>query len=699
MYSSSVGLAINTSQEPAPPPHRSLQIYAFDPSLDLDLETARVNRAVINVPWEADLSDGPVGAYLEVIDVDPATGCAYGPVNLNHSHLLAQSGLSPSEGNPQFHQQMVYAVAMKTISNFERALGRSVHWSPRWLGRDAKPESTYVARLRIYPHALREANAYYSPDKKALLFGYFNSLNTDSREGLPGGMIFTCLSHDVIAHEMTHAILDGIHRRMIEATNPDSLAFHEAFADLIAIFQHFTLPGVLEQQIAVTRGDLATENLLAKLALQFGRATKRGNALRDALGDVDPETGRWCRARLDPARIERTFEPHARGAILVAAVFHAFLTIYRSHTADLFRLATGGTGNLPDGAIHPDLVARLAAEAEKVAQRMLNMCIRALDYLPPVDVTFGDYVRALITADVDLVPDDTRHYRVALISALRDWGIYPRDVRVLAVESLRWTPLRDQEPLHIRDQEPLARQKLLEELLPSAPVLRAITNATGFIPYDHDTATDRVALSELAQKYVMSEQTEQGSNPSQRRRHEFLRERQFAAQLHDFLKGKARRLSGPELDAIKDALGLDLRETFEVHAVRPTTRVRADGRTKTELLILMTQSATRQLPADEGNQDDIDPADADTAMYYRFRGGCTLLIDPESGLVQYVIAKSVGAEGRRRRQETFLLSRLDREGVAARGRYGVWENAEEKRKVPQEPFRMLHRGEAWDDET
>ena len=30
-----------------------------------------------------------------------------------------------------------------------------------------------MQRLRIYPHALREANAYYSPEKKALLFGYF----------------------------------------------------------------------------------------------------------------------------------------------------------------------------------------------------------------------------------------------------------------------------------------------------------------------------------------------------------------------------------------------------------------------------------------------------------------------------------------------------------------------------------------------
>src|SRR6185295_12438018 len=39
-------------------------------------------------------------------------------VDLNDPKLLAQDGWPPSEGNPEFHQQMVYAVAMKTIQHF-----------------------------------------------------------------------------------------------------------------------------------------------------------------------------------------------------------------------------------------------------------------------------------------------------------------------------------------------------------------------------------------------------------------------------------------------------------------------------------------------------------------------------------------------------------------------------------------------------
>ncbi|HSG38881.1 MAG TPA: peptidase S8, partial [Thermoanaerobaculia bacterium] len=215
----------------------------------------------LRIPWE-DLEPGPVGEYLEVVDVDPPSDCCYAPVDLDDRFLLAQDGLDPAEGDPQFHQQMVYAVAMTTIRNFERALGRRVLWSPA--GEDQGYR--FVRRLRIYPHALREANAYYSPWKKALLFGYFPASPANPGRNLPGGTVFTCLSHDVIAHETTHALLDGLHRRLIEPSNQDTLALHEAFADIVALFQHFSFPAALRDQIRRTRGDLARQNLLGELA-------------------------------------------------------------------------------------------------------------------------------------------------------------------------------------------------------------------------------------------------------------------------------------------------------------------------------------------------------------------------------------------------------------------------------------------------
>jgi hypothetical protein len=65
-----------------------------------------VSVATVTVPWEQDLKPGPVGEYLEVVDVDPASNACYAPVDLNHPNILHESGLAPSESSPQFHQQM-----------------------------------------------------------------------------------------------------------------------------------------------------------------------------------------------------------------------------------------------------------------------------------------------------------------------------------------------------------------------------------------------------------------------------------------------------------------------------------------------------------------------------------------------------------------------------------------------------------------
>ncbi len=66
------------------------------------------------------------------------------------------------------------------------------------------------------------------------------------------------------------------------------------------------------------------------------------------------------------------------------------------------------------------------------------MCIRALDYCPPVDITFGDFLRALVTADLDVVPDDDRGYREMLIEAFRARGIRPGDAASYSEDALVW---------------------------------------------------------------------------------------------------------------------------------------------------------------------------------------------------------------------------------------------------------------------
>jgi hypothetical protein len=653
-----------------PPTYRRLRVYTLDPSLATKLDTALINQTVLKVPWELELLPGPTGKYLEVMDFDPASDCFYAPVDLNDPFLLAEDGLAPSEGNPKFHQQMVYAVAMTTITNFERALGRKALWAPRI---EHDPEtgefksSQLISKLRIYPHALREANAFYSPQKKALLFGYFPAILANPGENLPGGLVFTCLSHDVVAHETTHALLDGLHRYFAESSNPDVLAFHEAFADIVALFQHFTQPEALRDQISKTRGDLATQNLLGELAHQFGQAIGSHGALRDAIGRYNKATNQWEPQEPDPEDYQATTEPHDRGAILVATMFDAFLAIYKSRTADLLRIASGGTGRLAEGNLHPDLVNRLAAEANKTASHILRMAIRALDYCPPVDITFGEYLRALVTGDWDLVPDDERNYRIAVIEAFRRRGIYPRDVRTLAADALRW-------------QGPPAElqgftfagliQTLKTDPQFQSPTLEWQTTGTREDIGERNRRYQKATWVWLREQLVNAETGGEGD-----------RALSIARALGLSLGNDA----PPSVYRSKDGL-----PSLEVHSVRAARRTHQDGRTILDLVVELVQRRRGYLSAAKQAQADALPAGADewdTPEFkpdFKMRGGCTLLINGETGEIRYCILKSICSEGRLARQRDFVS---DTGELTLRATYSTPVSGAE---IP-EPFAMLHR--------
>jgi len=653
------------------PVSRSLRIFAFDPSLSAQFDTAGIGEITIGVPWEKALEAGPVGEYLEVIDVDPASGVLYQPVHLNDSRILARNGLAPSESNPQFHQQMVYAVAMTTIGHFEQALGRVALWSSH---RDNGSSEQFVRRLRIYPHALRDRNAYYSPEKKALLFGYF-PVGIKDANNTPGTLVFTCLSHDIIAHETTHALLDGVHPRFNEPVNADVLAFHEAFADIVALFQHFSYPGVLRDQIARTRGDLAGENLLGQLAQQFGKASGRGRALRDALGAVNEATGKWEPHKPDVRALDRTREPHQRGAILVAAVFGAFLKVYRARTVDLYRIASEGTGKLREGDIHPDLANRLATEAARSAQQVLQMCIRAIDYCPPVGITFGDYLRAIVTADTDVNPDDPTGYRLAFVDSFRQWGIHPKGIRRMSVEGLLW-PTGDEaeEEVAVKLDQAELRSLFTEdqpagdpEPMKRPPTTRPIADRLQPWGLESDRYQTWVGVDANA-----------------------------AVLWRWLIKGKGRKLAraiglvleedSPPLTVFRSTN--ENRVAVEVHSVRTALRRSPRGEPVTDLVVEITQRRRGYFdPAKQKLMDDITkPAPAaDDGGDFRYRAGCTVLINPKKMEVRRVIRTpgTIADDEQLERMRRFLTEG----GLEADNAFDFARKALSAR----EPFALLHR--------
>jgi hypothetical protein len=592
------------------PVFRRLRVFALNPGLGTRVDNVISNQTSLSVPWE-NLEPGPVGEYVEVIDFDAPSRYFYRPVDLNEPLVLVQEGLPASEANPQFHQQMVYAVVMTTITNFERALGRRALWAPHTVPDEdgPVPDSQPVLKLRVYPHALREANAYYSPDKKALLFGYFPTGTLD-RANLPGGMIFTCLSPEVITQTTVHALLDGARRHFVHSTGPDSSAFTLAFADLVALFQTLVQRDLVRERMKQPAGDFSGIAPLGLLAQMSWNPPNASGTLRAAIGVVDSATDRWVPIRPDARDYSTALDPHSRGAILVAAVFDAFLAIYKRRIENLLLLATHGTGVLASGSAPAALVSRLADEAARAARHLLGMCVRAIDYCPPVDVTFGDFLRAVVTADRDLVPDDNLHYLPVIVEAFRQRGIYPRGVRALSVESLCW--------------------KRAGAALDIAGLLRQL----------------QLSFGPGGSREAIAKQSDANSRA-----------------VHGWLTGGTfRPVSVAQLGLVLGPDGpgglyrtADGCPEVRVHSVRQAWRVGPDGNFLTELVIDISQR--RRGYSNLEVQDAVDrghPRDARDPPDFEFYGGCTLLIDPGSQRVRYVIEKSILDTERLDGQRSFL---------------------------------------------
>jgi hypothetical protein len=389
-----------------------LLIVAHDPSMTIK---KRIVTATVEVPAEI-LTPGPTGHRVAVIDYDASANALYEPARIevrgdgsvgevlsaeyieNPASVPAKVYNAAILDDPRFHAQHVFAVIMRTLARFEFALGRRVPW-----GSDGH-------QLHVAPHAFAEANAYYSRSDRALMFGYFHNAK--------GQPVYSCLSHDVVAHETTHAILDGLRSRYVEPSSPDQAAFHEGFSDVVAILSVFALEEVVSAILASddVDGRLIADADLTREALRTSSFFKIGENMGTEASRVHGDALRHS-IMLDPGRdymADPAFkEPHRRGELLVAAMLNSFLDIWLQRIEPLGFV----TRRMRDRS-------RVVEEGAKAASHLLTMAIRAIDYCPPTDITFADFTSALLTVDAEVVPDDTRFgYREALIRNFRQFGI------------------------------------------------------------------------------------------------------------------------------------------------------------------------------------------------------------------------------------------------------------------------------------
>jgi hypothetical protein len=104
------------------------------------------------------------------------------------------------------------------------------------------------------------------------------------------------------------------------------------------------------------------------------------------------------------------------------------------------------------------------------------------------------------------------------------------------------------------------------------------------------------------------------------------------------------------------------RPVFEVHSFRPCRRIGPDGQVCTDALVEIIQRRLAFFDRDlqgKVDQGEIAFADAKKQLDFHFRGGCTLLLNPETGDIRYAICKSIRNE-----------NRLEQERRSRQGQFG-----------------------------
>lgn len=364
----------------------------------IDSEPGEVDPSVKTLMqgWEytADgpLWDGPVSTRVAIVDIDPETsaivpGATYVPPNSpSLGRYVVANPLDPE--TPDFMQVSVFSAVMRMITLFEKpdVLGRKLRWA--FSGE----------QLLVVPRAGKMPNAFYHRGSRSLQFFF-----VDDPER-PGRLVYSCLAPDIVAHETTHAILDGIAPDLYDASSPQSLAMHEAIADLGAVLLSVRTDRLIRKVLAKTEGDISRDGAFAEIAKRFGTA-----AFGRPIRDLDNQL------KFPDPRDRKRNQPHELSLVLTGAIYRMLVVDYQNLWRELAddclakaEAKLEAEGKPPASAEERHLICVSASGAAlfKATDKMKRVAFRALDYLPPGEISFADYGRAIIAADAYSNPDD-----------------------------------------------------------------------------------------------------------------------------------------------------------------------------------------------------------------------------------------------------------------------------------------------------
>jgi len=346
------------------------EIILKDPLVEEEIPT--LGRDFVEIKDEACIGTGPTSSRIAVIDYNGALDRVFKGAELHHDKTRFKTGRRPLERDFHFHQVNAWAIIHKTLALLENpdVLGRRIPWAFEW------------GRLKVLPHAGYWENAYYDRGTGALHFFYF--------EGRCSGRpVFTCLSHDIVTHELGHAVLDGLKPYYNEVTSAATGGFHEYFGDAIALTAALDHRKVIVEVAGRQDQVLSTTSLIANIGQQFGQG------LAAEYGSIADAYLRTAQNNKTMDDLVGVYEEHDYSEVMTGAYYDLLENVY----THLIEQKDSRKGN--------DRVAALY-NAARVVRRMM---LRAVDYCPPVDVRYFDYAQAVFRADKMAYPIDAEEYR------------------------------------------------------------------------------------------------------------------------------------------------------------------------------------------------------------------------------------------------------------------------------------------------
>ena len=345
--------------------------------VDLDFQTGRLRRPL---PFEPTITVWKGFSHYRVA-LPRSRGKVLQPWGRSKERGVELSQLAVSN-NDALLKVSVFGTVLRTLVLIQNpaVLGREISW--------AFPGK----QLLVVPQAGELDNAFYHRDSRSLQFYYGKSA---------AGTVWSGLSQDIVAHEATHAIVDGLAPDLYDAVSPESLAIHEGLADLTA-----AMLTMRNRELAHSRDNRIDDSWVegssrfSQIAEEFGRWRGHGNALRDI-------HNRTTLRAVDDS------SPHSTSQVLSGLMFEVFSALYAEALTD--PAATRKLHAKQDSAGPEALRYRIAYATD----RTLGMCFRGLDWLPPGDASFSDLLAAMLVADELYVPDRERARRTLRRQAAR----------------------------------------------------------------------------------------------------------------------------------------------------------------------------------------------------------------------------------------------------------------------------------------